>query len=126
MMSLRTVASLALLLLLAATMAAAQTPADRPQPPITTTGPLMLEKIEQGWLVVPDAKAADIDGRVGALAGGYVGHITDRTWLIGAGGYWLTNRDDDFKLTYGGAVIEWMAHTDKRIGFGVRALLGFG
>ncbi|MCC7240963.1 MAG: hypothetical protein IT180_03480, partial [Acidobacteria bacterium] len=43
-----------------------------------------------------------------------------------AGGYWLTNRDDDFKLAYGGAVIEWLARSNHKIGFGVRALIGGG
>jgi len=45
------------------------------------------------------------------LVGGYGGHLTDRTWLFGGGGCWLTNRDDDFKLAYGGFVFEWLAFT---------------
>ncbi|HQZ38130.1 MAG TPA: hypothetical protein PLH72_03730 [Vicinamibacterales bacterium] len=99
----------------------AQTPTDQPAPT-----PLVVEKIDTTWLFVPDARVADLDGRTGSLAGGYIGRITDRTFVVGAGGYWLTNRDDDFKLAYGGAVIEWLARSNHKIGFGVRALIGGG
>jgi hypothetical protein len=96
-------------------------PAPEPRP-----GQLVVERIQSGWLFAPDARAADLDGNTGALAGGYIGRITDRSWVIGGGGYFLTNRDDDFKLAYGGPVFEWLVRTDRRIGFGVRTLVGFG
>ena len=101
--------------------AAAQSAPAAPPP-----GQLVVERIESSWLVAPDARVADLDGRTGSLAGGYAGRITDRTWLIGGGGYWLTNRDDDFRLAYGGAIVEWLARADRRVGFGVRTLLGAG
>lgn len=105
--------------LLAATSASAQ-------PAAPPAGPLVVEKIQSGWIISPDARAADFDGEMGALAGGYLGHMTDRTWVIGAGGYFLTNRDEDFKMAYGGPVFEWLIRTDRKIGFGVRTLVGAG
>lgn len=102
--------------------AEAQTAQVDPQPPAK----LLVEKIENGWLVAPEVRGADFDGRAGTLAGGYVGRVTDRTLVFGAGGYWLTNRDDDFKVAYGGAVVEWLARRDRKIGFGVRTLVGGG
>lgn len=87
---------------------------------------LVVEEIQNGWLFAPDARATDLDGKTGALAGGYLGHITDRTWVFGAGGYFLTNREDDFKLAYGGPVFEWLIRSDRKIGFGVRTLVGAG
>ncbi len=96
-------------------------PADQSRP-----AQLIVEKIQKGWLVAPDVRGVDLDGRAGSLAGGYAGRITDRTWVIGGGGYWLMNRDDDFKLAYGGAVVEWLARSDRKIGFGVRSLVGGG
>jgi hypothetical protein len=91
-----------------------------------TPAKLLVEKIETSWLVAPDVRGADFDGRAGTLAGGYVGRITDRALVFGAGGYWLTNRADDFKVAYGGVVAEWLARSDRKIGFGVRALVGGG
>jgi hypothetical protein len=89
-------------------------------------GPLAIEKIQNGWLFAPDMRAADLDGKTGALAGGYAGRLYDNTFVFGGGAYFLTNRDDDFKLAYGGPVVEWLARTNRRIGFGVRTLVGFG
>jgi hypothetical protein len=89
-------------------------------------GPLVIERIQNGWLFAPDMRAADLDGKTGALAGGYAGRLYDNTFVFGGGAYFLTNRDDDFKLAYGGPVVEWLARTNRRIGFGVRTLVGFG
>ena len=97
-------------------------PADQP----LQAGPLAIEKIQNGWLFAPDMRAADLNGKTGALAGGYAGRLYDNTFVFGGGAYFLTNRDDDFKLAYGGPVVEWMARTNRRIGFGVRTLVGFG
>ena len=96
------------------------------QPAPSSTGPLVVEQIQGGWLFAPDMRTTDLNGETGALAGGYLGHISDRTWVIGAGGYFLTNRDDDFKMAYGGPVFEWLIRADRKIGFGVRALVGAG
>jgi len=104
-----------------ASSADAQTSPD-PQAPAK----LLVEKIENGWLIAPDVRGADLDGRAGTLAGGYAGRVIDRTFVFGAGGYWLANRDDDFKMAYGGAVVEWLARSDRKIGFGVRTLVGGG
>ena len=108
------------------TVSAAGAQTVTPPVALATPGPLLVEKIENGWLLSPDVRVTDLDGRTGTLAGGYVGHITDRTLTFGGGGYWLTNRDDDFKVAYGGAVVEWLARSDRKIGFGVRTLVGGG
>ena len=105
-------------LLVASTVSAQQAP--------PSTGPLVIEQIQSGWLFSPDVRATDLGGETGALAGGYLGHITDRTWVVGAGGYFLTNRADDFKMAYGGPVVEWLIRSDRKIGFGVRTLVGAG
>jgi hypothetical protein len=105
-------------MLAVATAAAAQAPPN--------AQPLTIEKIHNGWLFSPDVRATDLDTDTGALAGGYIGRIHDNTWVIGAGGYVLTNRDDDFNLWYAGPVVEWIVRADRPIGFGVRSLVGFG
>jgi hypothetical protein len=117
----RLLTTVAAALLACATPVVAQRADQQPQ-----AGPLVIEKIQNGWLFAPDMRAADLDGKTGALAGGYAGRFYDNTFVFGGGAYFLTNRDDDFKLAYGGPVVEWLALTNRRIGFGVRALVGFG
>lgn len=87
---------------------------------------LVVQQVEQGWLAAPDVKFARIDGRDAALVGGYAGWVSDRTFLVGGGGYVLTNGRDGAEMAYGGLVLEWLARTDRRIGFGARALVGGG
>jgi hypothetical protein len=108
----------------AALLSAASAFAQQPAP--AASGPLVVEQIQSGWLFAPDMRATDLGGETGALAGGYIGRITDRSWVIGAGGYFLTNREDDFKMAYGGPVFEWLVGANRRIGFGVRTLVGAG
>ena len=103
-------------------IAAAQTPT--PAPP--TQGPLIVERVQSRFVIAPDFKVTEVDDEVAGLAGAYGGWVNDKTLLVGAGGYWLANRDDDFKMAYGGLVVGWQAGADRRIGFGVRGLVGAG
>ncbi len=119
-----------LVLGLAATAAAQDTPA-APQaaPPATdqiAQGPLTVERIPSGWVVTPDVAVTELNKDVGTLAGVYGGWLTERTWLVGAGAYWLANRERDFKMAYGGLVLQYLARSDRRIGFGVKGLVGGG
>jgi hypothetical protein len=94
--------------------------------PLAPQGQLTIERVEQGFVFAPDARITEVDGQTATLAGGYAGWMTDRRWLVGAGGYWLANQDDDLKMAYGGMVVEYLARSDQRIGFGVRGLVGGG
>lgn len=89
-------------------------------------GTMIVERVEQGFVYAPDVRITEVDDRTAALAGGYVGWMTDRAWLVGAGGYWLANRDDDLEMAYGGMLVQWLGRSDERIGFGVRGLVGGG
>ena len=101
--------------------ALAQTAASPAQP-----GQLTIERVEQGFVFAPDARVTEVNGETAALVGGYAGWMTDRTWMVGAGGYWLANQDDDLKMAYGGMVVEYLARSQERIGFGARSLVGGG
>jgi len=94
--------------------------------PSAPSGQLTIERVEQGFVFAPDARITEVDGRTATLVGGYAGWMTDRTWLVGGGGYWLANQDDDLKMAYGGLVVEYLARSQERIGFGVRGLVGGG
>ena len=101
-------------------VAAAQTPA----PP--SSGPLVLERIENRFIVAPDFKVTDIDGDAGGLAGGYAGWLADDTLLVGGAAYWLANGPNDAELAYGGLLVGWNTPAEHRIQFGARGLVGFG
>ena len=102
----------------------ADLPAPLAQP--AQPGQLSIERVEQGFVFAPDARITEVNGEAATLAGGYVGWMTDRTWLVGAGGYWLANQDTDLKMAYGGIVLQYLARSQERIGFGVRGLVGGG
>ena len=99
----------------------AQTP-----PGISPAGTMTIERVEQGIVYAPDVRITEVDDRTATLIGGYVGWMTDRTWLVGGGGYWLANQDDDLEMAYGGMVAEWLGRNEERIGFGIRGLVGGG
>jgi hypothetical protein len=116
----------ALLFSLVAPLGAAAQEAPDPATPPPTASRLVLERVENGFAIAPDIRFGEIDGRSATFVGGYGGWMTDRTLLIGAGGYWLANSDRDVAMAYGGAVVEWLARGTERIGFGTRALVGGG
>jgi hypothetical protein len=111
---------------LASSVASAQSPASGGGQTAPQQGPLVLEKVQSGAVAAPDIKATDIDGHVGTLIGGYAGWLTDETLLIGGGGYWLANGRDETKMAYGGVVVGWTLNGSRRIGFGFRGLVGAG
>jgi len=94
-------------------------------PPVTS-GPMTVERLHNGFLITPDAKITEVDHATSALVGGSAGWVTDETFFIGGGGYWLANQSSTRKMGYGGLVVQWLAHTDSRIGVSVKGLLGAG
>jgi hypothetical protein len=116
-------------LLVASTAYAQNPPAQNPpvqNQPAPTNGPLVLERIHDGWVLAPDFKITDLNDRTGELAGAYGGRLIDNTLLIGGAGYLLTNDARDFKLAYGGVLIGWQSREFGRIRFGGRGLAGGG
>lgn len=98
--------------------AAAQTP--------SPVSPLTIEPIDSGFVVAPDARFTEVNDKFATLAGVYGGWLTDRTLLVGAGGYWLANRDDNFKMQYFGGVGSWTIGARRKVGLRAGALVGGG
>lgn len=90
------------------------------------TSQLRIETIESGFAIGSDVRFTEINDRSATLAGVFGGWVTDRTLFVGGGGYWLANRDDDFKLAYVGPMIGVIVRGDRRLSFGARSLIGFG
>jgi hypothetical protein len=124
------IAGLSYLLLAGSWATTASAQSGQPAPPRQTSqpqqGPLVLERVESGFVVAPDVKVTDIDGGVGTLVGGYAGWIREETLLIGGAGYWLASGPGDLDMAYGGLLLGWGASAGSRIRFGVRGLVGGG
>ena len=97
-----------------------------PQPDSASTNHLTMERIRNGFVVAPDNRFTEVDGQFGNVLGVYGGWMMDRTFLIGAGGYWLTNGSHQRDMSYGGAVFEWLYKGDQRLGLNTRVLIGGG
>ncbi len=90
------------------------------------SGPLVLERLENHFIVAPDFKVTEIDGETGQLAGGYAGWLAEDMLLVGGALYRLVNGPNDAELTYGGVVVGWSTPAEHRIQFGARGLVGVG
>jgi hypothetical protein len=117
-------AAASLLVVLTPLVAAAQGGGALSTPP--SQGPMTVERVKSGFLVAPDFKVTEFNHRVSELAGAYAGWLSDRTFFVGGGGYWLANRSRDREMAYGGLVVGWFAGADRRIGFGAKGLIGGG
>jgi hypothetical protein len=103
--------------------AAAQT---APHPPAASASGLRIQALQSGFVVAPDARFTEVNGRQATLAGAYAGWLTDRTFFIGAAGYWLANRDDDFRMQYGGALVRWTFRGDRALALSTGLVAGLG
>jgi len=91
-----------------------------------SSGPLVFERIESHFVVAPEYKFTDLDGRTGHMAGLSAGMLTDRSLFVGGAIYFLTNGSDDFGLTYGGLLTGWTTGLNSHLRVGGRGLFGFG
>ena len=106
-------------------LAASAQPGGGPGTP-ASQGPMIVERVHSGLLVAPDFKITDFDKRASELAGGYAGWLTDETFFIGGGGYWLANQARDRKMAYGGLVVQWLTRGNRRTAFAAKGLIGGG
>lgn len=116
-------------LLLVAAFCAAATPAraqtTSPAPAPQAQG-LQVQRLQSGFVIAPDAKFTEVNDRQATLVGGYLGWLTDRTFFLGAGGYVLANRDDDFRMQYGGGLARWTFFGDRALAVSTGLFAGFG
>ena len=114
-------------LALAAALCAALAPTPAfAQAPAASSGPMKIETIDSGFVIAPEARFTEINGDFATLAGGYGGWVTDHRLLVGGAGYWLANRDDDFKMQYFGGLARWTIGGERRLGVSFGGLAGFG
>jgi hypothetical protein len=92
----------------------------------TSQGPMIVERVHNGFLVAPDFKITEVDKKTSGLAGGYAGFVFDDHFFVGGGAYVLASHTRDRGMAYGGLVLQWFGHTGERFGFGAKTLLGGG
>lgn len=101
--------------------------ADGAQPPPTTQGPMIVERVHNGFLAAPEVKATEFDKRAEALVGGSAGWVAAETLFIGGGGFWMPQKhQSDRELAYGGVVLQWFVINGDRFGLSAKALFGGG
>jgi hypothetical protein len=89
--------------------------------------------LESGGFGAPVFKLSDIEGQTALFVGGRGGWIINHTFVLGAGGYGLSNDIDlglsgtrDIELGYGGLEFEYINSSDNLIHFTVYLLVGGG
>jgi hypothetical protein len=89
-------------------------------------GPMIVERVHNGFLVVPEFKFTEVDKRSAGLAGGYAGVVVDEHFFVGGGGYVLAAQRRGRDLAYGGLVLQWLGAGNDIFGFSAKTLLGGG
>jgi len=92
----------------------------------TSPGPMTVQRIGDSAFIAPDFKITDFNGKATGLAGAYGGYLFQNTFLIGAGGYWLTDQSRQRDMWYFGLVTGVYLNHDRRLGYGFKALIGGG
>jgi hypothetical protein len=95
-------------------------------PPSQDTGPLVLEPVNNPFVVAPEYKFTEFDNSLGQLIGGYAGRLVNGQLLIGGAVYTLVSGSHETGLTYGGLLVGWSMPAEARLRFGGRALVGGG
>ena len=93
---------------------------------VQAQGPMLVERVHNGFVFAPDFQIGKVAGRSARFAGAYGGWVFDNRLLIGAAGYGLTNGSRTRGMAYGGALVEWLERRHDWLGFGLRGLVGFG
>jgi hypothetical protein len=89
-------------------------------------GPMIVERVHSGFLVVPEFKFTEVDKRSAGLAGAYAGVVVDEHFFVGGGGYVLATQRRGRDLAYGGLVLQWLGAGNDVFGFSAKTLLGGG
>jgi len=92
------------------------------------SGPMTVQRIGNSAFIAPDFKITDFNGKASGLVGAYGGMLVEQTFLVGLGGYWLTDTSshDHDDLWYFGFVTGVYVHQDRKVGAGVKMLIGGG
>jgi len=101
--------------------------ADQQAPrPAGANASVVVEPIENTFVLAPEVKMTRVNDRDATLVGGYGGLLLDKSLLIGGAGYWLANDDRHLRMAYGGGMVEWYLLSRHAIDVSIRGLVGAG
>lgn len=101
-------------------IAGAQAPAPGP------ASGLQITELENGFTFSPEVRFTKVNDRSATLVGASAGWTIDRTLFVGAAGYWLANRHDDFSMQHGGALVRWTIGGRRPVALSPGVFLGIG
>lgn len=102
-------------------------PPEAPRPPLPPSGNIVQTRsTEDGFVVAPDYRVADVNHQTAQFVGAYGGYVFAGQVMIGAGGYWQVNSTNGLHMAYGGPVVEWRMFPGRTIGFNLHGLVGGG
>jgi len=111
---------------LGAALVAAATPVAA-QTAQTARGPMVVERVRNGFTAAPVVRFGKVDDENRVLVGGEAGWVFDQRLMIGGGGYGMVNGGRDEVIGYGGLIVAWQfLPSSSPIRFGVKTLLGGG
>lgn len=116
----------AVIAVLAVCVVSAPGRAQAQQPPAPSKPVVTIERVENQWVLVPEAKLTDLNGDLGNLVGFTGGWLREETLLVGGAAYWLINGPGGWDLAYGGLAIGTQWRGDRAVTFGARGLIGAG
>jgi hypothetical protein len=90
------------------------------------TSNMQVRQIQSGFVFAPEVRVTKINDRTATLVGAYGGWQTDRTFFVGLAGYALANRDRNFEMQYGGALVKWSIGGQQTAGLTPGLFLGVG
>jgi hypothetical protein len=97
--------------------------------PAATSGPLVLQNMDNGFAVAPEVKVTKLDGQVVTLAGASAGWINDQRLFAGGAVYFMTDPKQGAahrNMDYGGFLVGWAFDPGRPVSVSTRALLGAG
>ena len=86
---------------------------------------VLVEGLENGWYVAGSVKFSEVDGRFANFVGPYGGWLINHKFLLGGGGYGLTNQRG-LEMGYGGLVLEYFINPSSLVNVSVKGLIGGG
>ncbi|HZR25863.1 MAG TPA: hypothetical protein VFA59_19850 [Vicinamibacterales bacterium] len=89
-------------------------------------GPMIVERVNNGFAIAPEVKVTEVDHRTSELVGGTAGVVLDNSIFFGGGGFWNASGSHDREMGYGGFVFQWLAHSNDTVSFAAKALIGGG